>query len=76
MRLIFILLAVLLAGCDTDADMPIREADLAVLTSACTRNGGLLSAERALPAFSGSWEWRLSCKDGARFVVPIRYSKG
>lgn len=73
MRLIAILAAMLLAGCDTERDMKIVVTDVQVLVNTCARNGGMKDAQRALPFLSGQWQWRVKCNDGALFVVPVTY---
>lgn len=74
MKYLMFIVALVLTGCDTDADDPVLLIDLQLLTTTCERNGGFQSAQRALPAFSGTWEWRVKCGDGAQFVKQISYA--
>lgn len=74
MKYLMIIVALVLTGCDTDADDALYVVDLQLLTTICERNGGFQSAQRALPLFSGSWEWRVKCSDGAQFVKKVSYA--
>jgi len=62
-----ILVALLLAGCDVEIDQPITERSLAKLNVVCAKNSGFKTAARATKFTSK--EWRVDCKDGAKFVI-------
>lgn len=72
MKTIYLFAAILataaLSGCDAEGDEPVSPEDITLVANACAKNGALASAERVRPMF-GPREWRISCSDGARFVV-------
>lgn len=67
MNKLCILMALLLAGCDVEIDQPITERSLAKLNVVCAKNSGVKTAVRATKFTS--YEWRVDCKDGAKFVT-------
>jgi hypothetical protein len=57
----------LLTGCDVEIDQRVTEKSLEKLNVVCTKNSGFKTAAR-VTKFSSS-EWRVDCKDGAKFVI-------
>ena len=69
MKISLLALAIgLLAGCDIDKNKTINENNLIKLTSICNKNDGFKEAQRVQITLIDDWEWRVTCKDGARFV--------
>lgn len=62
-----LLLVLLLTGCLVETDQPINEGSLAKISAICSKNSGFKTAVRATMATG--LEWRVDCKDGAKFVI-------
>ena len=69
MKKILVLLVIVLVGCDIAKDKPINENNITKLSSVCNKNIGLKQAQRVQITFIDDWEWRIDCKDGAKFVI-------
>ena len=69
MKISLLALAIVLAGCDIDKNKTINENNLIKLTSICNKNDGFKEAQRVQITLIDDWEWRVTCKDGARFVL-------
>ena len=69
MKPIMIAALLVLSGCASidsavSKDSVITSDDIITLSQACKGRGGVMEARRMYVVMSGTYEWRVSCKDG------------
>lgn len=73
MNKLCIILTLLLVGCDVDVSEPLTEDMLSQINVICDKNLGFKNAVRARQVIRA--EWRVDCKDGAKFIIPVKQFK-
>lgn len=75
MKLVTVLLAtILLSACASidsgiTKDATLTAEDMLAFKSACSKSGGVLEAKKAYVLMTGKYEFRVTCKNGANFVI-------
>ena len=74
MKTVMILLITLLTGCASldsgiTKDATMTGADMLAMSQVCKKAGGVLEAKKAYVLMTQKYEFRVSCKNGATYMV-------